>query len=445
MKTLTNKFVYFHKNPKFCISKSRVHASQIGAKISLKRGQPLLQWILRSLYTMGGSVTPNWVKQSHSYLRKLNLLKKKQGSQGLVKYLKVASVITQQVCSGYVLSDLTPLGMRISRSKSGLPRMIPAQQRKLIMQGSRLHTKFWLTLFSIYRDIHFDGVLKIQSIIGASTASSDALSVLGHVKSFTTLYWKDHDTKWGVGAFGVFQILTSGPQVIAQLKGKRTLEFNTHLNSVIRSLRLFLRHENAPLLEALMKILAITGNEPVKNLFSRLSFREGDKLISPFIKTRGQYLGALAVKEEAAGKVRVFAMVDPWTQWALRPLHKALFRVLSRMVTDGTFNQLEPLKRVPFGQKPIYSFDLSSATDRLPVWLQESILSEVYGKEFSHAWKQLLVGRAYTTPVPRIGSTWKLPGKIPSQVFYAVGQPMGALSSWAMLAITHHYIVHYCA
>jgi hypothetical protein len=28
---------------------------------------------------------------------------------------------------------------------------------------------------------------------------------------------------------------------------------------------------------------------------------------------------------------------------------------------------------------------------------------------------------------------------------YAVGQPMGALSSWAMLAITHHMIMQYCA
>lgn len=27
--------------------------------------------------------------------------------------------------------------------------------------------------------------------------------------------------------------------------------------------------------------------------------------------------------------------------------------------------------------------------------------------------------------------------------YYSVGQPMGALSSWAMLALTHHLIVQY--
>lgn len=28
---------------------------------------------------------------------------------------------------------------------------------------------------------------------------------------------------------------------------------------------------------------------------------------------------------------------------------------------------------------------------------------------------------------------------------YSVGQPMGALSSWAMLAITHHMVMQYCS
>lgn len=34
---------------------------------------------------------------------------------------------------------------------------------------------------------------------------------------------------------------------------------------------------------------------------------------------------------------------------------------------------------------------------------------------------------------------------LPSKVYYAIGQPMGALSSWAMLALTHHYILQFCA
>lgn len=40
-------------------------------------------------------------------------------------------------------------------------------------------------------------------------------------------------------------------------------------------------------------------------------------------------LGRLALKEEAAGKIRVFAMVDAFTQWALKPLHTAVMSTIS--------------------------------------------------------------------------------------------------------------------
>jgi hypothetical protein len=51
--------------------------------------------------------------------------------------------------------------------------------------------------------------------------------------------------------------------------------------------------------------------------------------------------------------------------------------------------------------------------------------------ELSQVWEKLLIGRGYSSPV----------GK---SLHYSVGQPMGALSSWAMLALTHHFIVQ-CA
>lgn len=44
----------------------------------------------------------------------------------------------------------------------------------------------------------------------------------------------------------------------------------------------------------------------------------------------GEHLGRLALKEEAAGKVRVFAMVDAFTQWVLEPLHSRILETLSQ-------------------------------------------------------------------------------------------------------------------
>lgn len=72
-------------------------------------------------------------------------------------------------------------------------------------------------------------------------------------------------------------------------------------------------------------------------------------------------------------------MVDAWTQSLLKPLHDTLFSILSKIEQDGTFDQLKPVKSlISQGHKEFYSFDLSSATDRLPVDLQVDILGRLY-------------------------------------------------------------------
>jgi hypothetical protein len=91
-------------------------------------------------------------------------------------------------------------------------------------------------------------------------------------------------------------------------------------------------------------------------------------------------LGKLALKQEAAGKIRVFAIVDNWTQWILHPLHSSLFTLLRLIPTDGTFDQLAPVKRLRLTRKTtVFSFDLSAATDRLPLQFQKMILGPVLG------------------------------------------------------------------
>lgn len=57
-------------------------------------------------------------------------------------------------------------------------------------------------------------------------------------------------------------------------------------------------------------------------------------------------LAKLGFKEEAAGKVRVFAMVDPFTQWVMKPIHDAIFTILRGIPMDGTFNQTSPVDRL---------------------------------------------------------------------------------------------------
>jgi hypothetical protein len=63
-------------------------------------------------------------------------------------------------------------------------------------------------------------------------------------------------------------------------------------------------------------------------------------------------------------KVRLIAIGDYFSQTALRPLHKFIFRILRRIPQDRTFNQ-GSIDTSNF--KTFYSYDLSSATDRFPI------------------------------------------------------------------------------
>jgi len=144
----------------------------------------------------------------------------------------------------------------------------------------------------------------------------------------------------------------------------------------------------------------------------------------------GSSVSKLAVVYNTAGKARVIGITNYWVQVALFPLHKEIFKFLRRLPTDGTFSQLSPIWALPATGRAYHSFDLTAATDRLPRELQVDVLSTFVGEQLATLWGRL-VDMPFTYGY--------------SVVKYTVGQPMGAYSSWAMLALTHHFIVqsHY--
>jgi hypothetical protein len=190
-------------------------------------------------------------------------------------------------------------------------------------------------------------------------------------------------------------------------------------------------------------------------------------------------LGKLGIKDEP-GKVRVFACVDIWTQWILKPLHDYIFDILKSIPQDGTFNHKAAVTSFRDHCKEreitdLYSYDLSSATDRLPIGIQVRVLGELIGTGLACLWALLLIGRGYRQP-GRVGKRiltkagyHRIPPFLESEFFkstigcyaqqvdlkelfhplelrknflyYGAGQPMGCLSSWAVFALTHHFLV----
>lgn len=88
-------------------------------------------------------------------------------------------------------------------------------------------------------------------------------------------------------------------------------------------------------------------------------------------------MGRLSVVYDQAGKARIVAITNWWIQLVLKPLHDEVFKILKKVPQDGTFDQTLPLHKLCKEKtgKRFHSFDLSAATDRLPIDLQVQVLS----------------------------------------------------------------------
>lgn len=191
------------------------------------------------------------------------------------------------------------------------------------------------------------------------------------------------------------------------------------------------------LIEPIKKIAEITHNNELLIILNESSL-EADALFGDCLAELSCIDSRLAIKWEAWGKTRYFAICDWYSQSALKGLHKWIFNWLEKQIEDGTMSQdrvAEVVKNWTSVNSPesrqghprVYSLDLSKATDRLPATLQREIIQQMFGKTFADNWYTICTNRSFSTP----GG---------DQVKFAVGQPLGVYSSWAMLALTHHLI-----
>lgn len=449
--------------------------ASISGMISRNGGRPMVQILKRYLSTLVRSWTGGRVRIIYLFSRRLYQIRKKSGVKFLTQYLKTSSILLQQAYGGMRVDDLTTLGPKVGRNRIGYPRIIPARDRFYIRSGNRTIMRFWLTLFSVYRVLKWTEKVRprtFKTIIEAP--SVDFNEFLEGFESFArdrfyrfipnqdsplikaTLRRNIlNDTPWynefmSTLTLDFFQLAKSSPTA-----GKGV---SSSPESIYNSAATWLSPKFEYLYSSFRDWLLLTGGVPELNRTGQVSYNDLLKLMDRMAREGKpcKYLGKLGLKMEPAGKIRVFAMVDCWTQWAMRPLQESIFQVLRGIPQDGTFDQLAPVKRLLKSNGEFFSYDLSSATDRLPVRLQEYLLRPVLGIVGAELWKKILTDRPYRLPdksfvlVPYESegeNGFLLPGTTRRSltVKYSVGQPMGALSSWAMLALSHHAIVQWAA
>lgn len=371
----------------------------------------LSAWLLR-VYDL-------WHEGWSPLMKKILHLWKVSGKTFLVQYLKECTRLVQKWVASENPGVSTP---SVRCDNSGLPLIIPKCLRLLIrdfkyrgVERGRLVLKGVLTILTVYRVIGIKPIRKLQTITSAFSGTSTLL-MDGEVN--TVLSWLGK--KLILPKCKILWINESaGPNFPRSTWGSPldAIAFVTEPMVWLSFAYICIRSGTTHLLvwQVTIVLLAL----PVLPILCIRGFRPK--------------LGKLSELFEGAGKVRVVAVVDWWTQTVLKPLHDAIFSILKTIPQDGTFNQHKPtdqlLDRIRLGTG-VWSFDLSAATDRLPLDFQIQVL-RLIGLPWAKAWGRLLSGRK-----------WFL-GKV--GIKYAVGQPMGAYSSWAMLALSHHVIVQVAA
>lgn len=436
--------------------------------------------LVRAVPMIVGGQSRSWVKAVFHFSRFVMRIKHCQGSRGLALLLKASSLMIMRSVAGSKLANARDAGVAVSSNRQGLPRWIPVIHRKRISDGDRWVIRLYLGFCTLYRVLDFKGKLSLSTVTDPgkdittvsrqfSTFMETFMLMAGRhgIKPLPQARDREDSEFWGQkdGLRGAIRFITltpvwkwmftSGPSskytktlavangwtdMLAIMSTPVVYNLISHWRSFIGDLPL---DEWIPWYRDAEKTLDDLDGPAARS--ARIA--KGESSLSPVGWRSGDNpqfpVGKLSVVEEP-GKKRIVAMVDIWTQWSLYPLHRVLYKILGKIPEDGTFDQMKPVKALlanakSAGRQCFWSYDLSAATDRLPIMVQVSVLAAFTHLGFAHTWRELLTHRFYTTPKEYAISTGK------SVVSYAVGQPMGAYSSWAMLALTHHAIVQFAA
>jgi len=80
------------------------------------------------------------------------------------------------------------------------------------------------------------------------------------------------------------------------------------------------------------------------------------------------------------GKARIIANVDFLTQTVLSGMHYYFFYLLKDMKSDQTFDHKKGLDHIVRPKGHYYSIDLTSATDRMPRFLEQKLIKNLFNK-----------------------------------------------------------------
>jgi len=403
---------------------------------------------------------------------------------------KEARRLTMKYLAG--TPEFKSMKVMLSIDKHGLPKLIPSYVRLLVMQGEELAISAVLFALDTPKMFVYLGADKTSTITEPSTALPSLVERLSEESSLITdillsVYSVPKDdsvipSKWAApsnsqhtepNTLGVFRYFFSnkvgpnGNALLASMFDALALLSSPALPHIKEYCELVF----APrFYDNILKLGNITGELKsfLSDIFSTtvngaditaeqrsVLVKSGDKFRQSFDdinleKALHPKEGRIGRVVTSYGKVRLIAIPAYFIQVMFKPIHDMIFTVLKSLPTDSTFNQQAGIKRIiDIGGSRLRSFDLSAATDRVPLLVQIPILAALFAlvgysknraSNIANAWGKIIE----TIPffLSRRGSRTGLIGRT---LKYRCGHPMGTYSSWAAFTLTHHLLVQICA
>jgi len=353
-------------------------------------------------------------------------IEKYHGTRQAIAQLKAYYQESIRFSCGLKVTPVSPIWVK--RGKDNYPNVLN-RFRKPLREGSTLERRMCLSILRTFESIELRPIPDLSSVISPSTGASGFASIRKSWDNFLSRsrfarimmkrYVKNRDQARSNTFFRL------------HFSAKKGVCGPTCCTAGVQSLAL-----TDEILEVLTKFndefrCGTTFAKVVKD--NQRSYSSGKDLFPNCNKeVLTSNLGKISFIPDKGGKTRLVAIGNYWIQDSLLQLHKVLYKILGSLPVDGTYDQESQFERVRQQSLigPVWSYDLTAATDRFPIEPQQSVLEHL-SKDMGSTWSKLLSMMSFLYE----GNQYK----------YRVGQPMGLYSSWASFALTHHFVVQYCA